>query len=70
MSKICDAKVGYNGQRYEVRAQTESECEEFTVGWTEAADGGSLVRMINKHPSHHSPRVIDLRASSPTEMEK
>ncbi len=54
---------GDKGQRYEVHAETEAECEDFIVGWTERADGEPLVGVINAHPSWHSPRVIDRRPS-------
>jgi hypothetical protein len=53
-------KVGYKGQRYQVFAKDEAEDQEFEVGWTDAPDGGALVKMVNAHPSWHSPRVADL----------
>jgi hypothetical protein len=33
---------------------------EFVVGWTEQEDGGSLVKMVNAHPTWRDPRVVDL----------
>lgn len=53
--------VGDRGQQYEVRAQTEAECGEFVVGWTDEPDGGDLVKTVNEHPSWHTPIVIDRR---------
>lgn len=62
--------VGYKGQRYEVRAWqpkgdvprigSDTEWEEFIVGYTDQADGGGLVRMVSKHPTWQRARVIDL----------
>jgi hypothetical protein len=51
--------IGDKGQRYEVRAQDKAESQEFVVGWTEEKNGGGLVEMVNRHPSWHSPRVVD-----------
>lgn len=55
-------ETGDQGQRYEVR-YADGDGKERVMGWTEAADGGSLVRSINKHPVWHSPRIIDRRPS-------
>jgi hypothetical protein len=33
------------------------EGEERAVGWTNDPTGGSLVTMVEEHPSWHSPRV-------------
>lgn len=65
--RLCDAKTGYAGQRYEVRAlrprlgALSGPAEEpFVVGWTEQEDGGALVGMVMAHPAWRSPKVVDL----------
>lgn len=63
-------EVGFDGQRYEVRAMRPQydvpggarKHEEFVLGWTNQADGGALVRMVNVHPTWHTARVYDLGA--------
>lgn len=60
--------VGYDGQRYEVRAMRPQydvpggarKHEEFVVGWTNQDDGGRLAKMVSLHPTWHSARVYDL----------
>lgn len=59
--KLFGKHVGYAGQRYEVR-YTDGDGKEKTAGWSEQADGGGIVRMINLHPVWHSPKIIDLRS--------
>jgi hypothetical protein len=57
-------KVGSSSKpkyRYEVRA-LDGAGAPFTVGWTDDSKGGALVTMVEKHPSWHSPRVVDLEA--------
>ena len=54
------APPGDRGQRYEVKANINDEVT--TVGWTQKEDGGGLVKMVNLHPSWHSPVVIDREA--------
>lgn len=49
-------RTGYSGQKYCVTALDHAG-ETFVAGWTDAADGGALVRMIEKHPSWHHPLV-------------
>lgn len=56
-----DARVGDRGQRYKVVA-FDGNGEEFGVGWTDDPNGGSLVKMVRKHPVWHSPKVIDREA--------
>lgn len=60
-------QLGYQGQRYEVRALRPkgdaiggASTEPFVVGWTDQEDGGSLVKMVERHPSWHSAKVVDL----------
>lgn len=61
-------EVGYQGQRYEVRAMRPqydvpggaARQEEFVVGWTDQEDGGSLAKGVERHPTWHSARVYDL----------
>jgi hypothetical protein len=48
------------GYRYEVRC-LDGKGESMVVGWTDLADGGALVKMVERHPSWSAPRVIDLR---------
>lgn len=55
-------KTGDKGQRYEVRA-VGMQGVEFVVGWTEHADGGGLVRTVEKHPVWELSRIIDRRSS-------
>ena len=57
---FMEGKTGYKGQRYEVWAKDGSGFD-FPVGWTNSPDGGGLRRMIESHPSWHSPRVLDLK---------
>lgn len=52
------ARVGYAGQRYEVRFDEDGK--ERVAGWTDRPDGEPLVRSINLHPVWTNPRVIDL----------
>ncbi len=59
--------LGYRGQRYEVRALRPKRdaidgatVEPFIVGWTDQEDGGTLVKMVEDHPSWTSAKVIDL----------
>ena len=59
--------TGYRGQRYQVNALRPpggvapgASTEPFVVGWTEQPDGGSLVKMVDRHPTWTAARVIDL----------
>lgn len=60
---MCDrfaGKIGWQGQRYEVSAHVKGFTDERKViGWTDAEDGGALVKMINLHPGYDGPRVYD-----------
>jgi hypothetical protein len=56
-------RTGYAGQRYEVSClgfYESDPTQRKVVGWTNRADGGSLVRMIEAHPVWNSPEVKDL----------
>lgn len=54
--------IGDRGQRYEVKAIIDGKLT--SVGWTQKADGGGLVEIVNLHPSWHSPIVIDREAAN------
>jgi hypothetical protein len=60
--KCARFPTGYRGQRYEVRCcETEDHTTpNYSVGWTNDPTGGALKAMVEKHPSMHSPVVIDL----------
>jgi hypothetical protein len=47
------------GQFYEVDCETIEG--RMIVGWTNEADGGALVRLVNSHPAWADPVVRDLR---------
>ena len=53
-------RIGDKGQRYEVR-YLDHEDNEQVAGWHDDPTGGNLIKMIELHPSWHSPRVIDRR---------
>lgn len=44
------ARVGYAGQRYEVRYIQAGTGVEKVIGWTTEADGGALMRMTARWP--------------------
>jgi len=49
---------GDQGQRYEVRFQARAA--EIVFGWSDSLEGAqAMVDRINRHPTWHSPRVID-----------
>lgn len=51
-------------QPYEVSAKgfdADRPGDRRVIGWTAHEDGGGLVRMVNLHPSMHSPKVRDIR---------
>lgn len=50
--------IGDHGQRYEVRC-IALDGQEIRLGWTDAADGGAFIQMVDAHPTWHSPRIID-----------
>jgi len=55
---------GYNVQRYGVSClgfYLANPDERKVFRWTNEPDGGALVRMVEKHPSWHSPEVKDLK---------
>lgn len=58
---ICNKlpPVGYNGQKYAVYCR-DGDGKDMLAGWTELADGGALVHMINKHPHWNDPKVIEV----------
>ena len=55
--------VGDKGQRYEVRCIGITGCDddgEAPVGWTDNIEvANRMVSGVNKHPSWHSPRIVD-----------
>lgn len=61
--------VGDKGQRYEVRYK-DRDGVEHVFGWTDAADGGVLVKSINLNPSMAFPRVVDRRDPTPADYSK
>jgi hypothetical protein len=68
MCDFCErmkSQTGDAGQRYEVSCLGFDDADpqrRKTVGWTNRADGGGLVGMINAHPAWHSPEVRDREA--------
>ena len=53
-------RCGDQGQRYEVRFKTNARNPEIVFGWSESPEGAqAIVNRINRHPTWHSPRVID-----------
>lgn len=56
-------KTGDAGQRYEVRCKGMTGCDDdapVTVGWSSTLEGvKSFIRGIDKHPTWHTPIVID-----------
>ena len=69
MKNKCDFfKVGDRGQSYEVRA-LDADGNDMGIGYTDDATGGSLIKMVNAHPSWHSPRVIDRKKSDFIEID-
>lgn len=55
--------VGDKGQRYEVR-MIDAKGADVPFGWTEyRPDAERMCRMVEKHPSWSSPRIIDRKGS-------
>jgi hypothetical protein len=54
--------VGYQGQRYEIRAKWKHNGKEFVVGWTNRPDGGGVLKMAQKHPNMRGAYVVDREA--------
>jgi hypothetical protein len=55
-------RTGDRGQRYAVSClgfDGENPGERKVIGWTNQADGGGLVDMIELHPTWNSPLVHD-----------
>jgi hypothetical protein len=51
---------GDQGQRYEVRFKASDQKPEIVFGWSASLEGAqAMVDRINRHPTWHSPRVID-----------
>lgn len=46
------------GQRYEVWA-INAAGDKIRIGWTNQASGGGVVDVVLRHPTLHSPEVID-----------
>lgn len=58
-------RSGDRQQRYAVSClgfDAEQPDERKIVGWTERADGGGLVEMIDAHPAWNTPLVHDRQA--------
>ena len=53
-------RIGYGGQRYEVRCQTQ-DGREIIAGWTNAANGGKIAALLAKQATLHLTRIIDLK---------
>ena len=53
-------KIGYGGQRYEVRCQTQ-DGREIIAGWTNAANGGKIAALLANRATLHLTRIIDLK---------
>jgi hypothetical protein len=52
-------ETGDKGQRYEVRAK-DANNKEIIIGWAESLDAAeSFCNAIKKHPTMHSPKIID-----------
>ena len=55
-----ELRGGDQGERYEVRFKTNAESSEFVFGWSESFEGvQAMVDRISRHPTWHSPRVMD-----------
>ena len=52
------APIGDRGQRYEVRYR-DIHGNSQVAGWTEAENGHPFIKMIELHPTRHSPTIID-----------
>ena len=55
---LFENRVGYRGQRYEVRF-TNEDGEEKVFGWQNERDGG-LEKSARLHPGWSKVRVVDL----------
>lgn len=49
--------VGYKEQKYAVICD-DGDGREMTVGYTNDPEGSQFIRMVELHPSWHTPRVI------------
>lgn len=49
--------AGYENQDYEVSARYPGDEHHTPIGWTNDPTGGSLVKMIELHPSMFDPKV-------------
>lgn len=61
--------LGDKGQRYEIRAVSARTGRELTLGYCQAASGGSLARMAARNAQYRMVWVVDREQPMPTGKE-
>ena len=62
--------LGDKGQRYEIRAVSARTGREMTLGYCQAASGGSLARMAARNAQYHMVWVVDREQPMPTRTDE